>query len=265
MADAAGVRRLYWGLLRYLNTPLQFGDTSTRLNLSRKIAFTYHKDLTMYDVGRLVDPLAAPSGDAIPSALFFDTEQEYSALFAAPNLTCVEPNDPQTNIDAFASWRLQQTARARRRCNSLGQQREFNYRQTLINLLHVFVPDGLLIRRCRGTQADIEALLTGPRGYVTPFYHTRNETQLENAYLAKGLSLNSAREAARIMVRDPERARDTVVASVDARIVSEGLEPGAMLADGDWDQGCRQVEARWQRFVNGRAAAWKSSENGSNQ
>ncbi len=269
MADAAGVRRLYGGLLRYLNTPLQFGDTSTRLNLSRKIAFTFHQDLTMYDVGRLVDPLAAPSGDAIPSALFFDTAQEYSAWFAAPNLTCVEPNDPQTNIDAFASWRLQQTARARRRCNSLGQQRAFNYRQTLINLLHVFVPDGLLIRRCRGTQADIEALLTGPRGYVTPFYHTRNETQnetqLENAYLAKGLSLNSAREAARIMARDPERARDTVVASVDARILSEGLEPGAMLADGDWDQGCRQVEARWQRFVNGRAAAWKSSENGSNQ
>ena len=44
---------------------------------------------------------------------------------------------------------------------------------------------------------------------------------------------------------------------VDARIVSEG--------DGDWDQGCRHVEARWQRFVNGRAAAWKSSENGSNR
>ncbi len=257
MADAAGVRRLYWGLLRYLNTPLQFGDASKRINLSRKVAFTYHKDLTMYDVGRLVDPLAAPSGDAIPSALFFDSAQEYSAWFAAPNLTCVEPNDPQTNIDAFASWRLQQTARARRRCNSLEQQREFNYRQTLINLLHVFVPDGMLIRRCRGTQADIEALLTGPRGYVTPFYHTRNETQLENAYLAKGLSLNSARETARIMARDPERARDTVVATVDARIVSEG--------DGDWDQGCRHVEARWQRFVNGRAAAWKSSENGSNQ
>jgi len=265
LADAAGVRRLYGGLLRYLNTPLQFGDTSTRLNLSRKIAFNFHEDLTMYDVGRLVDPLAAPSGDAIPSALLFDTEQEYSARFAAPNLTCVEPNDSQANIDAFASWRLQQTARARRRCNSLGQQRAFNYRQTLINLLHVFVPDGLLIRRCRGTQADIEALLTGPRGYVTPFYQTRNETQLENAYLAKGLSLNSAREAARIMARDPERARDTVVATVDARIVSEGLEPGAMLVDGDWDQGCRQVEARWQRFVNGRAAAWKSSENGSNQ
>jgi hypothetical protein len=257
MADAAGVRRLYWGLLRYLNTPLQFGDTSTRLNLSRKIAFTNHKDLTMYDVGRLVDPLAAPSGDAIPSALFFDTEQEYSAWFTAPNLTCVEPNDSQANIDAFASWRLQQTARARRRCNSLGQQRAFNYRRTLINLLHVFVPDGMLIRRCRGTRADIEALLTGPRGYVTPFYQTRNETQLENAYLAKGLSLNSARETARIMARDPERARDTVVATVDARIVSEG--------DGDWDQGCRHVEARWQRFVNGRAAAWKSSENGSNQ
>ena len=265
MADAAGVRRLYGGLLRYLNTPLQFGDTSTRLNLSRKIGFAYHQDLTMYDVGRLVDPLAAPSGDAIPSALFFDTEQEYSLRFAAPNLTCVEPNDSHANIDAFASWRLQQTARARRRCNSLGQQRAFNYRQTLINLLHVFVPDGLLIRRCRGTRADIEALLTGPRGYVTPFYQTRNETILENAYLAKGLSLNSAREAARIMVRDPERARDTVVATVDARIVSEGLEPGAMLADGDWDQGCRQVEARWQRFVNGRGAAWKSSENGSNQ
>ena len=261
LADAAGVRRLYGGLLRYLNTPLQFGDTSTRLNLSRKIAFTNHQDLTMYDVGRLVDPLAAPSGDAIPSALFFDTEQEYSAWFAAPNLTCVEPNDPQTNIDAFASWRLQQTARARRRCNSLGQQRAFNYRQILVNLLHVFVPDDLLMRRCRGTRADIEALLTGPRGYVTPFYHTSiqtsNETQLENAYLAKGLSLNSARETARIMARDPERARDTVVATVDARIVSEG--------DGDWDQGCRHVEARWQRFVNGRAAAWKSSENGSNQ
>jgi hypothetical protein len=121
----------------------------------------------------------------------------------------------------------------------------------------VFVPDGLLIRRCRGTQADIEALLTGPRGYVTPFYQTRNETQLENAYLAKGLSLNSARKTAHIMARDPERARDTVVATVDARIVSEG--------DGDWDQGCRHVEARWQRFVNGRAAAWKSSENGSNR
>ena len=261
LADAAGVRRLYGGLLRYLNTPLQFGDTSTRLNLSRKIAFTNHQDLTMYDVGRLVDPLAAPSGDAIPSALFFDTEQEYSAWFAAPNLTCVEPNDPQTNIDAFASWRLQQTARARRRCNSLGQQRAFNYRQILVNLLHVFVPDDLLMRRCRGTRADIEALLTGPRGYVTPFYHTSiqtsNETQLENAYLAKGLSLNSARETARIMARDPERARDTVVATVDARIVSEG--------NGDWDQGCRHVEARWQRFVNGRAAAWKSSENGSNQ
>ena len=129
------------------------------------------------------------------------------------------------------------------------------------NLLHVFVPDGLLMRRCRGTRADIEALLTGPRGYVTPFYQTRNETQtetqLENAYLAKGLSLNSARGAAHIMARDPERARDTVVATVDARIVSEG--------DGDWDQGCRHVEARWQRFVNGRAAAWKSSENGSNR
>jgi hypothetical protein len=257
MADAAGVRRLYGGLLRYLNTPLQFGDASKRINLSRKVAFNFHQDLTMYDVGRLVDPLAAPSGDAIPSALFFDSAQEYSAWFAAPNLTCIEPNDAQTNIDAFASWRLQQTARARRRCNSLGQQREFNYRQTLINLLHVFVPDGLLMRRCRGTQADIEALLTGPRGYVTPFYQTRNETQLENAYLAKGLSLNSARETARIMARDPERARDTVVATVDARIVSEG--------DGNWDQGCRHVEARWQRFVNGRAAAWKSSENGSNR
>ena len=47
------------------------------------------------------------------------------------------------------------------------------------------------------------------------------------------------------------------IATVDARIVSEG--------DGDWDQGCRHVEARWQRFVNGRAAAWKSSENGSNR
>ena len=257
MADAAGVRRLYWGLLRYLNTPLQFGDTSNRINLSRKVAFNYHIDLTMYDVGRLVDPLAAPSGDAIPSALFFDSAQEYSAWFAAPNLTCVEPDDPQTNIDAFASWRLQQTARARRRCNSLGQQRAFNYGQTLINLLHVFVPDGMLIRRCRGTRADIEELLTGPRGYVTPFYQTRNETQLENAYLAKGLSLNSARETARIMARDPERSRDTVVATVEARIVSEG--------NGDWDQGCRHIEARWQRFVNGRAASWKSSENGSNR
>ena len=257
MADAAGVRRLYWGLLRYLNTPLQLGDASKRINVSRKVAFNYHNDLVMYDVGKLVDPLAAPSGDAIPSALFFDSAQEYSAWFTAPNLTCVEPNDPQTNIDAFTSWRLQETARARRRCNSLEQQREFNYHQTMINLLHVFVPDGMLIRRCRGTRADIEALLTGPRGYVTPFYQTRNETQLENAYRAKGLSLNSARETARIMARDPERARDTVVATVEARIVSEG--------DGDWDQGCRHVEARWQRFVNGRAAAWKSSENGSNR
>ena len=162
MADAAGVRRLYWGLLRYLNTPLQFGDTSKRINLPRKVAFNFHTDLTMYDVGRLVDPLTAPSGDAIPSALLFDSAQEYSAWFAAPFLTCVEPDDPQTNIEAFESWRLQQTARARRRCNSLGQQRAFNYGQTLINLLHVFVPDGMLIRRCRGTRADIEAFLDIP-------------------------------------------------------------------------------------------------------
>ena len=45
---------------------------------------------------------------------------------------------------------------------------------------------------------------------------------------------------------------------IDARETSPLYQPA-------WDQGCRHVEARWQRFVNGRAAAWKSSEDGSNR
>ena len=57
-------------------------------------------------------------------------------------------------------------------------------------------------------------------------------------------------------------------ANDEAKAATIALWPLVMLVDegdGDWDQGCRHVEARWQRFVNGRAAAWKSSENGSNR
>jgi len=53
---------------------------------------------------------------------------------------------------------------------------------------------------------------------------------------------------------------------VDARETSPLYQPawehGESRELPDWIE---TVEARWQRFVNGRAASWKSSENGSNR
>ena len=135
ISGAADMRTLYVGIARALNIAID--GTSQEPG---RLQF-YRGNVHMYRADFMLDPVFAPSGDAVSVSFAFVTPAELNDLFVAPQVDCLDAQ--------------------RTRCNSIEQQRAYNARARVIISMRDTLPDFVLRLRCNGTQEQFHAFLTG--------------------------------------------------------------------------------------------------------
>ena len=146
--NAPSLRGLYVGLLRALNLPV---DDS--LGPQTMQFFMSESSLASLDVSTVLDPVFAPSGEAVAAANMFTYITDLEPWFVTPDIDC----------DAG-------------RCNSVVEQRRFNITRGVITTLQTALPDFILRVRCTGTADQLEEMLSGP--YARPFLDTRDRASV---------------------------------------------------------------------------------------
>ena len=129
------MRTLYVGIARALNIAID--GTSQEPG---RLQF-YRGNVHMYRADFMLDPVFAPSGDAVSVSFAFVTPAELNDLFVAPQVDCLDTQRTQ--------------------CNSIEQQRAYNARARVIISMRDTLPDFVLRLRCNGTQEQFHAFLTG--------------------------------------------------------------------------------------------------------
>lgn len=176
--DASSLRSLYAGILRALNIPMDDTGGPERLQfLVGKLS-----DLALIDAGIVLDPVFAPSGDAVPATRIFMRDVELEPLFLRPKIECV--------------------GSGRKRCNSLAKQRAFNLRRHVIASIQSSLPDFVLRLRCNGTAEHLEAMLTGD--YAGPFLNPDTRAAV-GAAIESGLRAEGSGDRAAGCLRVEER------------------------------------------------------------